>query len=102
MLNLVPNSGYGAKFSSWTSTVFNTGTALVSTYSATSGPDSTPGVTLSCTGTTGGVEIVSASIAVAPETMLGLGVVVKASSASPTIVPFSVAYKDALGSAVIT
>ena len=34
--------------------------------------------------------------------MLGLGVVIKASSASPTIVPFSVAYSDGAGNAVIT
>lgn len=111
MENLLPNgawnplqgaTGQGTKFSAWTPTLFNTGTVLVATYSATSGPDSTPGITLSCTGTTGGVEMVSKSLNVPQEGMLGLSVVVKASSASPTIVPFSVAFSDVNGNAVVT
>jgi hypothetical protein len=111
MENLLPNGnwtplggalGQGTKFSAWTPTLFNSGTVLVSTYSATSGPDSTPGLTLSCTGTTGGVELVSPKLSLPQEGMLGLSVVVKASSASPVIVPFSVAFTDLNGNAVVT
>jgi len=110
MQNLFPNGswsptggalGQGSKFSAWTSTVI-TGTALVSTYSATSGPDATPGVALSCTGTAATLSIVSRSINVPTEAMLGLSVIAKASSTSPTIVPFSVAYLDIAGNAIVT
>jgi hypothetical protein len=107
MENLTPNggpsfTGYGAKFANWTPTVV-TGTALVHTYSATSGPDSTPGLSLSCTGTSATVKLVSGTLDVPADSgFLVLGVIVAASSTSPTLVPFSVAFSDAAGNAVVT
>ena len=101
MQNLTPNVGYGAKFANWTPTVV-TGSALVHTYSATSGPDSTPGWTLSCTGTSATLNLVSNTLYVAPdEQFLVLSVTLKVSNtANSTVQPFSVAFSDVAGSAV--
>lgn len=102
MENLLPNAGTGAKFASWTPTVTGAATAPVGTYSATSGPDSTPGVTLSSTGASGGVEAVGKTVNVAAETMLGLSVVLAASSVTPTLIPIQVTFKDAAGNTIVT
>jgi hypothetical protein len=104
MINLFPNEGAGAKFASWTPTLTGTSTVPVGSYSATSGPDSNPGLTLSVTYSsgTGGVEAVSPKFAVAPEDQLFLSVVLKASSTTPTLTPWSVAFTDSLGNSVLT
>ena len=103
MQNLTPNVGYGAKLANWTATVA-TGTALVNTYSATTGPDNTPGNALSCTGTSATLSLVSNKLYVpADEGFLVVSVIAKASNtANSTIVPISVAFSDAAGGALLT
>jgi hypothetical protein len=106
-VNLFPNrpgqtTGYDAEFSAWTATATGSATSPVATYSATSGPDSTPGVTLSATGTSGGVEAVSSSFSVTGESVLALSVVLKASSTTPDLTPWSVTFKDSSGNTVLT
>jgi hypothetical protein len=105
-INLLPNrsgqtTGYNSKFSAWTPTVTGSATVPLGTYSATSGPDSTPGLTLSATGTSGGIEAV-ATVNVAPEQVIVVGVVLDASSASANVTPIQVTFKDALGNSIVT
>jgi hypothetical protein len=101
MLNLFSNYGSGSKFSAWTPKAA-TLTAPLATYSATSGPDSTPGITISATGTSGSVYVQTPSFSVAPEDQLFLSVVLKASSETPTVAPFTVVFEDSLGNSVLT
>jgi hypothetical protein len=98
--NLVPNDGPGLKLASWAPTITGSATVPVGTYSATSGADSQPALTLSATGTSGGIEALSPVLSVEGETVLALGFVAVASSATPTIVPFSVTYKDGAGNVI--
>jgi hypothetical protein len=100
--NLVPNDGPGAKLASWTPTVTGSATTPVGTYSATSGADSLPALTLSASGTSGGIEALSPVLGVEGETVLALGFVAVASSATPTMIPFSVTYKDGSGNTIAT
>ncbi len=102
MENLLYNTGPGAKFAFWTPTVTGAAATPLGTFSATSGPDSTPGVTLSATGTSGGIEAVGKAVNVAAETMLGLSVVLAASSVTPTLIPIQATFKDAAGNTVVT
>jgi hypothetical protein len=103
MENLFPNEAGGAKFAYWTTTVTGSGSAPVGTYSATSGPDSMPGLSMACTGTSGGVKAVSATLDVGAESMIGLSVILAASNtANSLLVPISISYKDASGNAIIT
>lgn len=99
MQNLASNAS-GA-FSAYTPTVTGSATTPVGTVSATSGPNSQPGMTLSSTGTSGGIEA-NTTVPVAASTMLGLSAVIKASSVSPNLSPFVVVFKDAAGNTVLT
>jgi hypothetical protein len=99
--NLLQVGSASASYSGWVPTVTGSGTVPVGTYSATSGPDSQPGVTLSCTGTSGGIQGL-ATVLVAPQTMIGVSVTCKASSASPTLVPITVVFLDAAGNTIAT
>jgi len=101
MQNLISTAG-GTNFSAWTPTILGAATAPVGTYGATAGPDSFGGFTLSSTGTAGGVEVVSAVLGVEQENLLGLSLIAKASSATPTFVPFAVSFTDASGNAILT
>jgi hypothetical protein len=112
MENLFPNGswsvtggavGQGAKFSAWTPTVA-TGTVLVHTYSATSGPDSTPGLLLSCTGTSATLSLVSPSFNVPADSgFLVLSVICKCSNtANSTLIPWSVTFTDTAANTVVT
>jgi hypothetical protein len=101
MQNLTPNDGQGKQFALWTPTVIDAATAPVGTFGATSGPDNMPGLTLSSTGTAGGVQAV-ATIGVEGEGMLFLAALLKGSSATPTLVPFAVSFTDAAGNAIVT
>jgi hypothetical protein len=65
----------------------------VGTLSATTGPNSSPGFTLSSTGTSGGVQAI-ATMGVQAEGMFYLSANMKASSATPTLVPFAVTFAD--------
>jgi hypothetical protein len=98
--NFISTAG-GTNFAAWTPTVLGAATAPLGTYGATSGPDSFGGLTLSSTGTAGGIEVV-ASLGVEQENLLGLSLIAKASSATPTFVPFAVSFTDAAGNAILT
>jgi hypothetical protein len=100
MQTLVPNDGPGLKMALWAPTTI-TLTAPVGTWSATSGADSQPGLTLSGTGTSGTIEAV-ASIGVSQETALLVSCICTASSATPTLVPIQVTWKDASGNTIVT
>jgi hypothetical protein len=100
MQNLISTAG-GTSFALWTPTVLGAATAPVGTFGATAGPDSFGALTLSSTGTAGGIEVVS-SLGVEQENLLGLSLTAKASSATPTFVPFAVSFTDASGNAILT
>jgi hypothetical protein len=100
--NLIPNDGAGAKLASWTPTVTGSATVPVGTYSATSGDDSLPALTISATGTSGGVGVVGPVLEVEPETVIALAFIAVASSATPTMIPFTVTYKDGSGNTIAT
>jgi hypothetical protein len=94
--NLLPNAALAfSKFSAWTVAKTGSATAPVGTYSATSGPDSTPGLTISSTGTSGGVELTyQLSLANADSGVLVVSAVIKGSSASANATPITVTFQD--------
>lgn len=95
------DGAYNSKLSAWVPTVTGSATVPVGTYSATSGADSQPGVTLSATGTSGGIEAV-ATVNVAAENVLAVSCILTASSATPSCTPIQVTFKDAAGSTIVT
>ncbi len=100
MQNIVPNTvGGNSKLAAWTPVVVSPSSAPVGTESDTSGANSTPGETLSSTGTSGGIQA-QATVSVPSEGALFLSCYVKASSTAPTLTPFSVVFKDAAGNAI--
>jgi hypothetical protein len=101
MENLTSQNASGGSFAGLTAKVTGSGTVPVSTYSATSGPNSTPGATLSCTGTSGGVKL-SQTVNVGPETAFIVHVTYKASSTSPNLTPITVTFQDGSGNTVET
>lgn len=94
MQNLTPNVGYGAKFAYWTAGAV-TLTAPAGTYSATGGPNSTPSMAVTATGTSGS-QFLTASLATVPqdEGYLVLSGMFKSSSTAPTLTPFIITFKD--------
>ena len=100
MQNLVPNDGPGANLALWTAEAV-TATSPQLAYSATSGADSKPGGTLSATGASGSVYAQTV-LDVSQENALLLSVIAKASSATPTLVPFNVLFKDSNGNTIVT
>ena len=98
MINLASEL-QGGKFSAYTVNATGSGTVPVGTYSATSGPDSTPGLTMSCTGTSGGVQA-QATVNVAGETALLLACTLAASSTTPNLQAILCTFKDAAGNTV--
>jgi hypothetical protein len=101
MQNLVPNAGATASLTGWPAAVTGSATTPVAAYSATSGPDNTPGLTLTASGTSGGVQA-GATVNVSAETMLGLSVAYKCSSTAPTVVPVQVTFYDASGNSIVS
>jgi hypothetical protein len=99
--NLLPNDDGGLKFALWTPVATGAATSPTGTYGATGGADSLPEIQLAASGTSGGVAM-QATVNVEQETILALGFVGNSSSASANIVPFSVAYTDANGNAIVT
>jgi hypothetical protein len=97
--NLLPNVGgdgvhSGTKFASWTAGA-TTLTAPTGTYSATGGPNSTPSLAITATGTSG-TQYMQATLATVPadEGFLVLAGIFKSSSTAPTLTPFIVTFKD--------
>ena len=99
MINLASENANGGSFAAYTTAVTGSGTIPVGTYSATSGPDSTPGLTMSCTGTSGGVQA-NASVPCQGETALLLSCLLKASSASPNLQAILCTFVDGAGNTV--
>ena len=100
--NIVPNATPG-KFASWTVAATGSATSPVGTYSATSGPESTPGLTLSATGTSGGVEATYTVASVPGDAaVMHVSVNLKASSATPDCTPIQVVFLNSAGQTIVT
>ena len=94
--NLLPNAALAyTKFSAWTVAKTGSATAPTATYSATTGPNSTPGLTLGSSGTSGGVELTyQLSLSNTDSGVLVVSAIIKGSSASANSTPIQVVFQD--------
>jgi len=99
MINLASENSQGGGFAAYSVAATGAATSPTGTYSATSGPDSTPGLTLAASGTSGGVQA-NYTAHVEGEVALLLSCVIKASSTTPTLQPILCTFEDANGNTV--
>ena len=101
MENLASEYAVGGAFAAYAVKASGSATSPTGTYSSTSGPDNSPGLTLAASGTSGGVYA-QATVPVAPETALLLSCVIKCSSVTPTLQAIQCTFEDAAGNTVST